>query len=99
MSESGVDVLPELIRSYKEALDSALALEPNPERSLYVKHKAALEELESLIANSASVESIRTLLYHERRSFGWAYLPGDHGLRVESAFNELANSLEHQMNS
>ncbi len=94
MSRFDVNVPRDLIAEYREELESALAIEQGQERIYYVRHKAILDKIEPLIGNSANVESIQTLIAMEHRSFGWAYLSGDHGSRAETAFNALANSFE-----
>ena len=96
MSKAATNVQRMLISAYREALEGALEIDHSQERIHYLRHKEILDELESLLANSANTESIQTLLGKERRSFGWTYLSGDHGSRVESAFNALANGFEDE---
>jgi len=82
-----------LIEEYQAALlsGSPIAL---AESKLYAEHESSLHQLKALLAEQGNHEAIAELLARERRSYGWSFLSGTHGERVEQSFNALANAVE-----
>ena len=92
-----IKVPPDLIERYRAALLSGLSEAPEGERPHYEIHLRALQDLVKEIDEKESVESIGVHISRERRSYGWSYLSGQHGSRVEGAFHELATLIEEQI--
>jgi hypothetical protein len=94
---SKLDAMPDvaaLIEDYQAALHLAEALAPPSERQLYEQHGKALAQLCGLLSAEAPSSEIAAAVASERRAFGWSYLPGAHGERVETAFGVLAKALD-----
>jgi hypothetical protein len=91
-----VNVPVELVAQYSEALSAAQQLAPVSEQSLYALHKKELERLNAFVSSGASAQVIAAHIARERRTFGWSFLSGTHGARVEHAFHDLASALERQ---
>ena len=85
-----------LIAQYREALAGGAALASADERKLYALHTKELEHLLELLSSGAPYADIAKLIATERRAFGWSFLAGPHGERVERAFHALAAVLETQ---
>jgi len=85
--------LPLLIEEYQAALLFGSSITP-AESTLYATHESSLRELKELLAQQGSNQAISELLERERRSYGWSYLSGTHGEKVEQAFNALADAVE-----
>lgn len=83
-----------LVKAYRTALLEATPFAPHNEQSLYALHQKQLECLISLLQSNASQSEIALLLKQERRAYGWSFLSGSHGARVESAFHALSSHLE-----
>ncbi len=84
----------DLMDTYRDALLAAALLAPSSEKSLYALHEKGLGRLTQLIQSGAPANEIASLVANERRAFGWSFLSGEHGTRVESAFHALASHLE-----
>ena len=82
-----------LVAQYREALVAGALLAPERERPEYASHSQELERLESLLS-SGSTSRAAAIVKGERRAFGWSFLSGSHGERVETAFHALASALE-----
>jgi len=85
-----------LLATYRQALAEARPHAPPSEESLYALHMREAERLAGLLETGASSHAVAELIGSERRSFGWAYLSGTYGDRVERAFHALASQLEQQ---
>jgi hypothetical protein len=83
-----------LVAMYRSVLQESEPLAPPEEQRLYFHHSNELARLSSLLDVQASSADIAALVAGERRAFGWAFLSGEHGARVESAFHLLASALE-----
>jgi len=83
-----------LLAEYRAALVEGSGLAPPEEQSLYALHSRELEQLVALTSSAAGSAQIASLLASERRAFGWSFLSGEHGARVERAFHALAASVE-----
>jgi hypothetical protein len=68
---------------------------PLEEHSLYTGHVQELNRVRALVASGAPVGALAPVVSAERRAFGWSFLPGAHGSRVESAFHAFASFVEH----
>ncbi len=86
----------QLLEQYREAIAHALLVAPIEEHSLYTSHKQELERLGTLLSSGSSASAAALVIASERRAFGWSFLPGAHGARVESAFHALASLIEQQ---
>ncbi len=63
------------------------------DRIKYQKHLASA----SLIVKSLlddDMNSLKTVIEDEKRSYGWDYLSGEYGENVEQSFNDLIGILE-----
>lgn len=87
----------ELISTYEKALTAAGTRAPSSEKVYYDLHLRALDELKSLILSDTTYVEIFELLKAERRQFGWSYLSGDCGERVEKAFYDLFRDVEENL--
>ena len=87
-------MLQSLLEDYRSAIAEAQRVAPFEEPALYAMHIGELERLSVMLLAKSSASEVASLLKNERRSFGWSYLPGAHGERVESAFHALASFLE-----
>lgn len=83
-----------LVATYRSVLQESEPLAPPEEQRLYSHHSEDLARLSSLLDAQASSADIAALVAAERRAFGWAFLSGEHGARVEHAFHLLASALE-----
>lgn len=86
----------QLLEKYREAIAQALLVAPIEEHSLYTSHEQELERLGALLSSASSASAAALVIAGERRAFGWSFLPGAHGARVESAFHVLASHIEQQ---
>ncbi|MDH5222239.1 MAG: hypothetical protein OEW94_13560 [Betaproteobacteria bacterium] len=84
----------ELIAQYRSSLEASEPLAPPGEQSSYARHKHELERLCALLDGKAVSAEIAAVVASERRVFGRSFLSGEHGARVESAFHQLASTLE-----
>lgn len=85
-----------LLEEYSVAMADALRVAPIKEQSLYTLHAQELERLSMLLQSAAPMGEVASLLAGERRAFGWSFLSGSHGERVERAFHALASFLEQR---
>ncbi len=85
----------EQLLEYLDALHSGIAVAPASEQALYLQHTKALEEITILISQS-NAGGVLSLLQSENRNFGWSFLSGPAGERVEKAFTELSKALQSQ---
>jgi len=85
--------IPALIEEYQAAL-RAWAPTTLQESTLLAEHEASLQRLMSLLAESDAHQAMCELIEQERRSYGWSFLSGMQGEKVEQAFNTLANAIE-----
>jgi hypothetical protein len=83
-----------LIAEYRATLQASEPLAPLEERRSYAHHIQELSQLCSLLSAGAPSSSIAAVVVGERRAFGWSFLSGEHGARVEQAFHLLASALE-----
>ena len=83
-----------LLSEYREALSAAMSLASAEEQPLYVLHAQSLEQLTLLLSAQGPTRDIARTVARERRAFGWSFLPGTPGERVETAFHALASELE-----
>jgi len=83
-----------LVATYRSVLQESEPLAPPEEQRLYSHHSGELSRLSSLLHAQAPSADIAAVVAGERRAFGWAFLSGEHGARVEHAFHQLACALE-----
>lgn len=83
-----------LVATYRSVLQESEPLAPPEERRLYSRHREELARLSALLDAQAPSADIAALVAGERRAFGWAFLSGEYGARVERAFHLLASALE-----
>lgn len=83
-----------LIAEYRATLQASEPLAQPEERHLYAHHLQELSQICTLLSAGASSSSIAAVVASERRAFGWSFLSGEHGARVERAFHLLASALE-----
>ncbi len=83
-----------LLAEYRAALVEGAGLAPPEEQSLYASHSRELEQIVALASIASGLGQLAALLATERRAFGWSFLSGEHGARVESAFQALAAALK-----
>lgn len=86
--------IEQLLEEYRCALSSGVVDAPADERGLYELHMQSLEQLAALLSADSPAGAIAVAVASERRSFGWSYLSGAGGERVERAFHTLASELE-----
>ena len=86
--------ISDLVATYRSVLKESEPLAPPEEQRLYSHHSEELARLSSLLDARAPSADIAAVVAGERRAFGWAFLSGEHGARVEHAFHLLASALE-----
>lgn len=86
-----------LVAQCLEALAEGAPLAPVEERPQYASHTVALERLAELLSTNSSSQAVAAVMARERRAFGWSFLSGSHGERVEAAFHALASVLAQRV--
>ena len=86
-------LLDELANYVAVLEQSAEATTHAADRAAYTTHRAVAASMFSPVHNG-DLATLRILVAHERRSFGWSYLSGQCGKAAEAAFQRFASALD-----
>ena len=76
-------------KEYRALLSTALTIEKDISLiNQYSMHLEWLDKIENSFENNDTA-LLKNLIEQESRSYGWSYLPNDHGEKVETAFWNL----------
>jgi hypothetical protein len=85
------------LADYIGLLSNGLATASNAnDRGLYIEHLAQAAKMFFYLQKKMDRTVLSERLSHERRAYGWSFLPGNDGNAAESAFNRFAKAIEDQ---
>jgi len=75
-------------------LESADTTHRSENRPRYERHLAQAARMFYAIRRDPALVQLSAVVAEERRAFGWSFLSGDDGARVEHEFNAFAQAVE-----